>query len=46
MRNLDRNRMRVIPGPLSKGMSLAGQFLPRSLTAPVAGRFYRKLGGD
>lgn len=43
---LAHNRMRVIPGPLSKGMSLAGQFLPRSVTAPVAGRFYRKLGGD
>ncbi|NUS42787.1 MAG: SDR family oxidoreductase [Mycobacteriaceae bacterium] len=43
---LARNRMRVVPGPLSKGMSLAGQFLPRSLTAPVAGRFYRKLGSD
>jgi short-subunit dehydrogenase len=42
---LASNRMRVIPGVLSKGMSLAGQFLPRSLTSPVASRFYRKLGG-
>jgi short-subunit dehydrogenase len=41
---LTRNRMRIVPGPVSKGMSLAGQFLPRSLTAPVAGTFYRKLG--
>jgi short-subunit dehydrogenase len=41
---LARNRMRVVPGVLSKGMSLAGQFLPRSFTSPVAGRFYRKLG--
>jgi short-subunit dehydrogenase len=41
---LAHNRMRIVPGVLSKGMSLAGQFLPRSLTSPVAGRFYRKLG--
>lgn len=41
---LASNRMRVIPGVLSKGMSLAGQFLPRKLTSPVASRFYRKLG--
>lgn len=41
---LARNRMRVIPGVIGKSMSLAGQFLPRHLTAPVAGRFYGKLG--
>ena len=42
---LAKNRMRVVPGLLSKGMSVAGQFGPRSITAPVAGTFYKKLGG-
>jgi uncharacterized protein len=39
------NRMRIVPGPISKIMSVAGQFAPRSLSAPIAGAFYKKLGG-
>ncbi|WP_028477872.1 mycolate reductase [Nocardia sp. CNY236] len=42
---LVRNKMRVVPGLISKGMSAAGQYGPRALTAPVAGAFYKRLGG-
>lgn len=42
---LDKNKMRVVPGLLSKGMSVAGQYSPRSISAPIIGSFYRKLGG-
>jgi short-subunit dehydrogenase len=42
---LARNKMRVVPGLISKGMSVAGQYGPRSFTAPIAGAFYKKLGG-
>ncbi|WP_067861175.1 mycolate reductase [Nocardia shimofusensis] len=42
---LARNKMRVVPGLISKGMSVAGQYSPRALSAPIAGAFYRKLGG-
>ena len=41
---LARNRMRVVPGPLSQAMSLAGNYVPRRVMAPVVGRFYAKLG--
>ncbi len=42
---LSRNKMRVVPGVLSKGMSVAGGYSPRAAVAPIVGRFYRKLGG-
>ncbi|GAB2445749.1 mycolate reductase [Nocardia tengchongensis] len=42
---LARNKMRVVPGLISKGMSIAGQFGPRSITSLVAGAAYKKLGG-
>ncbi len=41
---LARNKMRIVPGLISKGMSVAGQYGPRAVTAPVAGAFYKKLG--
>jgi len=41
---LARNKMRIVPGLISKGMSVAGQYSPRALSAPIAGAFYRKLG--
>ncbi|MGY0497165.1 mycolate reductase [Nocardia sp. FBN12] len=41
---LARNKMRIVPGLISKGMSVAGNYGPRALTAPVAGAFYKKLG--
>ncbi|MBA4025707.1 MAG: short-chain dehydrogenase [Gordonia sp.] len=41
---LERNKMRVVPGALSKSMSVAGGYIPRNLTAPIVGRFYRKFG--
>ena len=42
---LTHNKMRVVPGVIGKGMSTAGTYAPRAFTAPVAGAFYRKLGG-
>jgi uncharacterized protein len=41
---LARNKMRVVPGILSKGMSVAGQYSPRAIVAPIVGNFYKKLG--
>lgn len=41
---LARNKMRVVPGPLGQVMSVAGNYTPRGITAPVVGRFYAKLG--
>ena len=44
---LGRNKMRVVPGTLSKAMSLAGNYTPRGIVAPIVGTFYAKLGeGD
>ncbi|MGA6207763.1 mycolate reductase [Nocardia testacea] len=42
---LARNKMRVVPGLIGKGMSAAGNYGPRAVTAPIAGAFYKKLGG-
>ncbi|MCC3311560.1 mycolate reductase [Nocardia africana] len=42
---LARNKMRVVPGLISKGMSVAGQYAPRALTAPIVGSFYKRLAG-
>jgi len=41
---LARNKMRVVPGTLSKAMSVAGGYSPRALAAPIIGHFYRNLG--
>lgn len=41
---LSRNKMRIVPGILSKGMSVAGQYSPRAVVAPIVGNFYKKLG--
>ncbi|MGU3435992.1 mycolate reductase [Actinomycetes bacterium M1A6_2h] len=43
---LGKNKMRVVPGLLSKGMSVAGQYSPRFVSAPIVGSFYKKLGGS
>ena len=42
---LAENKMRVVPGIISKAMSVAGQYSPRAVVAPIVGTFYRKLGG-
>ncbi|RVW04773.1 mycolate reductase [Rhodococcus spongiicola] len=42
---LAENKMRIVPGILSKGMSVAGQYSPRAVLAPIVGTFYKKLGG-
>lgn len=43
---LAHNKMRVVPGTLSKAMSVAGGYSPRAVVAPIVGTFYRKLGDD
>lgn len=42
---LGRNKMRVVPGIPAKAMSVANQYLPRGIVAPIVGRVYKKLGG-
>lgn len=42
---LGRNKMRVVPGITSKAMSVASQYAPRAIVAPIVGSFYKKLGG-
>lgn len=43
---LAHNKMRVVPGVTSKAMSVASQYAPRGIVAPIVGSFYKKLGGD
>ncbi len=42
---LGRNKMRVVPGVTSKAMSVASQYTPRIVVAPIVGFIYKKLGG-
>ncbi len=42
---LQRNKMRIVPGVTSKVMSVASQYAPRAVVAPIVGSFYKKLGG-
>jgi short-subunit dehydrogenase len=42
---LKRNKMRVVPGLPGKVMSLASQYLPRAILAPIVGNAYKKMGG-
>jgi uncharacterized protein len=42
---LARNKMRVVPGLTSKAMSVASQYAPRAIVAPIVGSFYKRLGG-
>jgi short-subunit dehydrogenase len=41
---LARNKMRVVPGLTSKAMSVASQYAPRAIVAPIVGSFYKRLG--
>jgi uncharacterized protein len=41
---LGRNKMRVVPGIVSKVMSVGGGYAPRALSAPIIGKLYRKFG--
>lgn len=42
---LESNKMRIVPGLTSKAMSVASQYAPRAIVAPIVGSFYKKLGG-
>ncbi|WP_342660918.1 hypothetical protein Rruber_01593 [Rhodococcus ruber] len=41
---LAENKMRIVPGLISKAMSVAGNYTPRGVVAPIVGAFYKKLG--
>ncbi|WP_343709934.1 mycolate reductase [Mycobacterium sp.] len=41
---LARNKMRIVPGLTSKAMSVAAQYAPRAVVAPIVGSFYKRLG--
>ncbi|NLG54788.1 MAG: SDR family oxidoreductase [Rhodococcus sp.] len=43
---LAANKMRIVPGIISKAMSTAGQYSPRAIVAPIVGSFYSKLGSE
>ncbi|MCQ9342021.1 mycolate reductase [Corynebacterium phoceense] len=43
LKAMARNQRRVVPGPLSKLMNLAGQVVPTPIAAPVIGSFYAKM---
>ncbi|MFZ2527241.1 MAG: mycolate reductase [Rhodococcus sp. (in: high G+C Gram-positive bacteria)] len=42
---LAENKMRIVPGLISKALSVAGNYTPRAIIAPIVGTFYKKLGG-
>lgn len=42
---LGRNKMRIVPGIPAKAMSVANQYLPRSIVTPIVGRVYKRLAG-
>jgi uncharacterized protein len=41
---LARNKMRIVPGMTSKALSVASQYAPRAIVAPIVGSFYKRLG--
>lgn len=43
LRALERNQLRVVPGPLSKAMNTASTYIPRRVAAPIMGKFYSKI---
>lgn len=44
LRALARNRRRVVPGPLSKGMDFISTYAPTALLSPIMGKFYSQMG--
>lgn len=43
---LAANKLRVVPGPLSKIMDVVSTYTPRKLSAPVMGRLYSKMAAE
>lgn len=41
---LAKNRRRVVPGPLSKGMDFISTYAPKGWIAPLVGKFYSQMG--
>jgi hypothetical protein len=46
LNGLAHNKMRAVPGVMSKVMSVASGYAPRSIVTPIVGAVYRRLGGD
>ncbi len=43
---LAANKMRVVPGPLSKAMNFFSTYVPRKVSAPVMGKLYKKMADE
>lgn len=43
---LSKNKLRVVPGPLSKAMNFVSTYLPRKVTAPIVGKFYAQMATE
>lgn len=43
---LAANKLRVVPGPLSKVMNAASTYVPRRLTAPIMSKLYAKMAAE
>lgn len=41
---LSKNRRRVVPGPLSKGMDFISTYAPKAWISPLVGKFYSQMG--
>ncbi|AWB82533.1 short-chain dehydrogenase [Corynebacterium yudongzhengii] len=39
-----KNRRRVVPGPLSKGMDFISTYAPTAVLSPLIGKFYSQMG--
>lgn len=43
---LAANKLRVVPGPLSKIMDFLGTYMPRRVSAPVMAKLYKKMAAE
>ncbi|HIW96022.1 MAG TPA: SDR family oxidoreductase [Candidatus Corynebacterium gallistercoris] len=43
---LAANKLRVVPGPLSKIMNFASTYIPRRVSAPIMAKFYAKMAQE
>ncbi|KAB1501443.1 SDR family oxidoreductase [Corynebacterium sp. 320] len=43
---LASNKLRVVPGPLSKAMNWASTYIPRRVASPIIGKFYSKMAAE
>ena len=43
---LAANKLRVVPGPLSKAMNFLSTYVPRRVSAPIMAKLYRKMAAE